>query len=185
MTCQREKKGKGEGVTRQLLRYETQCWRWKVLRCAIWICSWMTNSAEFKQNKMFLLTCLASNFLDFSQYCVSCVYLSFLSEIPFISQVMNMITDMWEKQLGSGKTYERTGVHRKMEISPHLILTAEAIVSFFLAQEGSGFRGMGGGCLSPFFLFSLLRSLANHQNIKWADEKKIIIAYYWFIWTND
>lgn len=69
---------------------------------------------------MFVPTCLASHFLDFSQYCASCVYLSFLSEIPLISQVMNMITDMREKQVGSGKTYEVMRAHWEMEISPRI-----------------------------------------------------------------
>lgn len=148
-----EKKGKGEGVTRQLLRYETQCWRWEALRCAIWICSWMTNSAEFKQDKMFLPTCLASHFLDFSQYCVSCVYLSFLSEILFISQVMNMITDMRDKQLGSGKTHEMPRVYWEMENSPTFDIDC---CGYCVLPSGTGrfwfFTGIK-KCLSLFSFF--------------------------------
>lgn len=86
------------GVTRQLPSYQTRRWLWNTLRDTIWICSWMTNRQDSETEQNVPLSCLARHFVDLSQNCVSCsgskwcrVCLSFLSEIQFISKVINLI----------------------------------------------------------------------------------------------
>lgn len=149
MTCQEKKKKKEKGRewqgsclgSRPWVGYGTHC----VVQCE-YVLGWRI-AQSIRQNKMFLPSCLASYILDLSQYCASCggrmwcrVCLSFLSEIPFKSRVVNMINHMREKRVGPGKTCEMSRVYSKREIRPLLILTvAYAIVSFCTAHESSSY----------------------------------------------
>lgn len=135
-----KKKGRGEVVTRQLLRYETQCWRWKAFRRAIWICSWMTNCAEFKAEQNVCPNLFGKPLPRFQPILCELRLLKFsFRNSPHKS---SHEYDYWHEGKASGIRQNIWGDASSLgngNFPPYLILTAEAIVSLLLAQEGSNF----------------------------------------------
>lgn len=130
----KEEERKGEGVTRQLLTYRTQCWQWKAMRCAIWICSWTTNSTEFKAEQTVPPNLFGKLLPRFQPILCELHLLKFSFRNSLHKSSHEY--DYWHEGKASG-IWDDSSLLENGNFPPNLILTAGAIVSFSLAHEGS------------------------------------------------